>query len=51
MQKSCNQKKGIELLRQYKKIVTKDEDKQKIENLLKKYEVNIGKNKSKRNKN
>ena len=44
---SATKKKGIELLKQYKKIVTKDEDKQKIENLLKKHEVTIGKNKSK----
>lgn len=43
-------KKGIELLKEYKKIVTKDEDKQEIENLLKKYEVNIGRDKSKRKK-
>lgn len=43
-------KKGIELLKQYKKIVTKDKDKQIIENLLKKYETNIGRNKSKKRK-
>lgn len=40
-------KKGIELLKQYKKIVTKNEDTQEIEKLLKKYN-NVGKDKSKR---
>lgn len=42
-------KKGIELLKQYKKIVTKEKDKQEIERLLKKYD-NIGRNRSKRKK-
>ena len=45
----ATRKKGIELLIEYKKIVTKDEDKQKIERLLKKHD-NIGKNNSKRKK-
>jgi tetratricopeptide (TPR) repeat protein len=44
-------KKGIELLKEYKKIVTKQEDKRAIENILKKFEPIIGRNKSKRNKN
>ncbi|MDX9901714.1 MAG: tetratricopeptide repeat protein [Aliarcobacter sp.] len=43
-------KKGIELLKQYKKIVTKDEDKQEIKNRLKEYDSIIGRNKSNRNK-
>ncbi len=43
-------KKGLSLIKQYKKIVTKNEDKQEIENLLKKYETNIGRDKSKRKK-
>lgn len=42
-------KRGIALLKQYKRIVTKDKDKQEIERLLKKYD-NVGKNKSKRKK-
>ncbi len=43
-------KKGILLLKQYKRIVTKKEDEQEIENLLKMYETNIGRDKSKRKK-
>jgi len=50
---SCNspatRKKGIELLKEYRKIVTKEKDKQEIENLLKKYD-NVGRNNSKRKK-
>jgi len=42
-------KEGVDLLKQYKKIVTKDEDKEIIKNLLKTYD-NIGRNKSKRKK-
>lgn len=42
-----NKKEGINLLKKYKKIVTKDEDKLEIERLLKKHD-NIGRNKSKR---
>jgi tetratricopeptide (TPR) repeat protein len=42
-------KRGIELLKQYKKIVTKDKNKQEIEGLLKKYD-NVGRDKSKRKK-
>lgn len=42
-------RKGLEILKQYKKIVTEQEDKQEIENRLKKYD-NIGRNKSKRKK-
>lgn len=44
-----NKKEGINLLKKYKKIVTKDEDKLEIERLLKKHD-NIGRNKSKRKK-
>lgn len=47
----ATKKKGIELLKEYKKIVTKQEDKRAIENILKKFEPIIGRNKSKRNKN
>ena len=43
-------KKGLDLLKHYKKIVTKQEDKQKIENMLKENEPNIGRDKSKRKK-
>ncbi|MDN5103742.1 tetratricopeptide repeat protein [Aliarcobacter butzleri] len=43
-------KEGIKILKLYKKTVTKQEEKQEIENLLKKYEVNIGRDKSKRKK-
>lgn len=42
-------KKGIELLKEYKRIITKDEDKQEIEKLLKKHD-NVGRDKSKRKK-
>ena len=42
-------KKGLALLKQYKKIVSKREDKQRIESYLKEYD-NIGRNKSKRKK-
>ena len=48
-QNQLTKKKGVEILKQYKKIVTEDEDKQKIENLLKKYD-NVGRDKSKRKK-
>ena len=47
--KSTKQK-GVKLLEQYKKIVTKQEDKQKIENILKKFASIIGRDKSKRKK-
>jgi hypothetical protein len=40
-------KKGLDLIKKYKKIVTKQEDKQEIENILKKYD-NVGRDKSKR---
>ncbi len=40
---------GIKILKEYKKIVTKSEDKQKIDLYLKKYD-NIGRDKSKRKK-
>ncbi|MFX4278169.1 SIR2 family protein [Aliarcobacter butzleri] len=42
-------KNGLEILKKYKKIVTKNEDKLEIERLLKKHD-NIGRDKSKRKK-
>ena len=43
-----SRKQGLELLKQYKKIVTKDTDVQSITRLINRYEPNIGRNKSKR---
>jgi hypothetical protein len=43
-------KQGFDLLKQYKKIVTKQEDKLKIDNILKENEPKIGRDKSKRKK-
>jgi len=45
-----SRKQGLELLKQYKKIVTKDTDLQKITQLINRYEPNIGRDKSKRKK-
>ena len=41
-------RKGLDLLKQYKRIVTKQEDTQKIEKIQKEYDKTIGRNKSKR---
>lgn len=43
-------KEGIKILKQYKRIVTKIEDKQRIENILKEFDPIIGRHKSKRKK-
>ena len=43
-------RKGVEILKHYKKIVTKEKDKQKIKDRLKKYDSIIGRDKSKRKK-
>ncbi len=43
-----SRKQGLELLKQYKKIATKDTDVQSITRLINRYEPNIGRNKSKR---
>ena len=45
-----SRKQGLELLKQYKKIVTTDTDLQKIIKMVKHYEANIGRDKSKRKK-
>uniref|UniRef100_UPI0025DD91EC tetratricopeptide repeat protein n=1 Tax=Sulfuricurvum sp. TaxID=2025608 RepID=UPI0025DD91EC len=49
-QNPISRKKGVELLKQYKKIATKDTDSQKIKQLINRYEPNIGRDKSKRKK-